>query len=102
VSVEHWNESIDGQLSEEAMRRKLEGLGYSVTRYTYPSGTYFGEHNHGVDKIDAVLSGRFCITLGGQSAILEAGDFIHVPRGTVHTAEVGGSESVVSLDAIKG
>lgn len=53
------------------------------------------------DKIDGVLSGRFRIAIGGESVILEAGDFIRVPRGAVHSAEVVGGESVVSLDAIR-
>jgi quercetin dioxygenase-like cupin family protein len=48
-----------------------------------------------------VLSGNFRITMDDDSAVLKPGDFIHVPAGAVHSAEVVGSESVVSLDAIK-
>lgn len=36
----------------------------------------------------------------GQEVILEAGDCLAVPRGAGHSAEVVGSEPVVSLDAI--
>jgi mannose-6-phosphate isomerase-like protein (cupin superfamily) len=53
------------------------------------------------DKMDAVLSGRFRMTMEGQEVILEKGDCLAVPRGTVHSAEVVGQEPVVSLDAIK-
>lgn len=101
MSIERWNPGQDGPLSEKALRQKLEQLGYRVTRYVYPPGTSFPEHTHGIDKIDAVLSGRFRMTVKGQEVILEAGDCIAVPRGTVHSAEVVGDEPVVSLDATK-
>lgn len=99
--IEHWNEAIDGPLSEAAMRRKLEALGYSVSRYTYAPGTYFPPHSHGMDKIDGVLSGHFRMEMEGNSLILQAGDCLTVPKGTLHSAEVVGEESVISLDAVK-
>jgi quercetin dioxygenase-like cupin family protein len=100
VNIEHWDPDKDGPLTEAALRRKLAERGYSITRYVYPPGTYFPDHQHGVDKIDAVLAGRFRMTMGGQSVVLEAGDCLYVPRGTLHAAEVVGDESVVSLDAV--
>lgn len=101
MNIERWNTERDGRLTEKALRHKLEQQGYRVTRYVYPPGTYFPEHTHGIDKIDAVLSGRFRMTVEGEEVILEAGDCIAVPRGTVHSAEVVGDEAVVSLDATK-
>jgi quercetin dioxygenase-like cupin family protein len=101
LQIEHWNAVADGRLSEENMRRKLEERGYRVSKYVYPPGTYFPAHDHGVDKIDAVLSGRFRMTIGTQSTVLEAGDMLAVPRKVVHTAEVVGDTPVVSLDAVR-
>jgi quercetin dioxygenase-like cupin family protein len=101
ASVRHWNADVDGELSEEAMRKRLESLGYVVMRYVYPPGTSFPEHTHGVDKIDAVLSGQFRLNVAGHRVILGPGDWIAVPRGVRHTADVVGEESVVSLDAVK-
>lgn len=101
AEVEHWNVDRDGPLSEGAMRRVLEARGYSVTRYIYPSGTCFPEHTHAVDKIDAVLTGRFRMVMAAAAVVLAAGDCLVVPRGVVHSAEVIGDDSVISLDAIK-
>jgi quercetin dioxygenase-like cupin family protein len=101
MQVKNWNSQTDGELTEQAMRDKLAQLGYQVTRYVYPAGTYFPDHTHGLDKIDAVLAGRFRMTMQGQSVILEAGDCLAVPKGEVHSAEVVGSEPVISLDAIR-
>jgi len=99
--VQRWDCDLDGTLSEAGLRRKLEKLGYSVTRYLYPPGTRFPEHSHEVEKIDAVLSGRFRITIGTDSVVLGPGDTVVVPRVTLHSAEVIGEQAVVSLDAMK-
>ena len=101
MQIEHWDEIRDGVLSENNMRRKLRGRGYTVSRYVYPPGTFFPEHEHAVDKIDGVLSGRFRLTLQGREVILEAGDCLRVPRGALHSAEVVGSDPVISLDAVR-
>ena len=66
-----------------------------------PPGTCFPPHSHTVDKIDAVLAGRFRLVMQGRSAVLEAGDAIEVPGGVLHSAEVIGDSPVVSLDAIR-
>lgn len=101
MKLEHWDTETDGPLDEQAMRRKLEARGYRVASYHYPPGTVFPDHTHGVDKIDAVLSGRFRMTMGGRSVVLEAGDTLEVPRGVVHSAEVVGNQTVISLDAVR-
>ncbi len=102
MPVESWDTERDGALTERALREKLEHKGYRVSRYVYPPGTYFSDHTHEVDKIDAVVFGRFRLTLEGESVVLEAGDAIEVPRGAVHSAEVVGDEPVVCLDAVRG
>lgn len=101
MKVEHWDAQGDGALSEPALRRKLEKLGYRVSRYTYPAGTYFPPHTHAEDKMDAVVCGRFRIRMGGAQVVLQAGDAVLVPCGAEHSAEVVGAEPVVSLDAVK-
>ena len=101
VGVVRWNTALDGPFDEAALRRKLEADGYMVARYTYPPGTHFPEHTHDVDKIDAVVSGRFRLVVAGHLHVLGPGDRIAVPRGIRHTATVVGDEPVVSLDAIR-
>jgi mannose-6-phosphate isomerase-like protein (cupin superfamily) len=101
MKVERWNLEKDGVLSKATLRRKLESMGYSTSCYIYPPGTNFPAHTHGVEKMDAVLSGQFRITMREGSVVLGPGDAILVPRGTEHSAEVIGNENVVSVDAIK-
>ena len=101
VIVCRWDFSVDGVLNEGSLRRKLEDRGYRVSSYTYSPGTYFSDHKHGQSKIDAVLSGTFRMGMYGEFRDLGPGDWIEVPTGATHSAEVIGNEPVVSLDAIK-
>jgi quercetin dioxygenase-like cupin family protein len=101
MAVHRWNTALDGMFSERALRNKLETLGYRVARYVYPPGTVFPDHTHGVDKVDAVVSGKFRLVISGHVALLGAGDWIDIPRGSVHSAVVQGDESVVAFDAVK-
>jgi quercetin dioxygenase-like cupin family protein len=101
VDIDHWDETRDGRLCESALRRRLEARGYRATRYDYPPGTVFPDHSHAVDKIDAVLAGRFRMTMNGRSVVLGPGDCLAVPAHTVHSAAVEGDETVVSLDAVR-
>ena len=72
MKVEPWNPDEDGPLTEVTLKRKLQLRGFHVTRYVYSPGTYFPDHTHGVDKIYAVLSGRFRMTTPLRGA--QAGD----------------------------
>lgn len=100
IRLEKWDPAW-GQLTEAAMRLRLEAEGYAVSCYHYPPGTCFPEHTHGVDKKDTVLQGRLKIGAEGHEFVLKAGDMIEIPAGTLHTAEVVGKETVVSLDATR-
>lgn len=101
MHLTRWSPAKDGPLSESALRRKMQRLGYRATQYVYPPGTRFPEHTHAVEKMDAVLSGRFRMTMEGREMVLEAGDLLEIPAGTRHAAEVVGDEPVVSLDGVK-
>ncbi len=83
------------------MRQRLRAEGYAVSKYHYTPGTSFPPHTHGVDKKDTVLRGRLRIGWTGGNVVLEPGDTIEIPAGFSHSAEVVGSETVVSLDATR-
>jgi len=50
----HWDKESDGVLTKTALIRKLESLGNHCNRYIYSPNTVFPEHDHQIDKIDAV------------------------------------------------
>jgi quercetin dioxygenase-like cupin family protein len=100
LTPHRWNPA-DGPLTEAGLRAKLEALGYRVAKYVYEPGTVFPDHTHNVDKIDAVLAGRFRLVVRGHTKVLGPGEWIEIPRGAVHNATVVGDEPVISLDAVK-
>jgi quercetin dioxygenase-like cupin family protein len=100
MTPQRWN-AADGPFTESALRAKLEAMGYRVARYVYAPGTVFPDHKHDVDKIDAVLAGRFRLVVRGHMKVLGPGEWIEIPRGTIHNATVVGDEPVVSFDAVK-
>ncbi len=101
IVVRRWDSSVDGDVDEDSLKKLLQSKGYSVSRYTYGPGTYFGDHSHSIAKIDAVLSGTFRMGMYGKFVDLGPGDLIEVPAGATHSAEVIGTEPVVSLDAVR-
>ncbi len=101
MSVQRWNAALDGEFSERALRSKLEAQGYRVARYVYPPGSVFPDHKHGVDKVDAVVAGKFRLIIGGHVAILRSGEWVSIPAGVIHSAAVVGDEPVITLDGIK-
>ena len=100
MKAHRWDKA-SGPPTEAGLRAQLEPGGYQVVAYTYPPGTRFSRHTHGYDKKDGVLSGRFRVWGEGWDVVLEAGDYLEVPAGTPHSAEVVGDQAVVSLDASK-
>lgn len=106
LKVIHWDPAW-GPVSEKKMRAQLVAAGYHVSLYHYFPGTYFPPHRHGVHKRDTVLTGKLKIAWPASersaagSTVLEPGDMIEIPAGAEHSAEVVGSETVLSLDATK-
>lgn len=66
---------------------QVRGKAFSPLRSSRPdgrkcvccTGTYFAPHTHKVEKKDAVVSGRFKMTMFGNTFVLEAGDCLLVP-----------------------
>lgn len=97
--MEKWDQQTDGEISETAIRSKMTKRGCTtVDKYTYSIGCYFPEHTHQWPKLDAVVTGTLRIVLEGVAHDLGPGDMIHIPKGTVHTAQVMGNQNCVSLD----
>ena len=101
LALRRWDAERDGPPTEAKLRAQLEARGYTVTRYSYSPGTRFPPHAHGVAKIDAVLEGVFRMGMNKQFVDLGPGDWLEVPAGAEHSAEVIGDATVVSLDAVR-
>ena len=99
INLIKWNSSVDGKLNDASMAKKLQSMGFHSIKYTFPPGTDFPDHTHAMTKMDAITTGRFFISMQGQSLLLEPGDIVEVPRHVVHNAHVVGSNSVTFFDS---
>ena len=100
MRIERWDPRRDGPVTEAALRRKVETIGYQVSKFAWPAGTVVPPQTHDRERVDAVVTGILKITLDGESAILTAGDIVYVPRGAVRRVEVVGSSTAHCLDAV--
>lgn len=72
-----------------AGRLRAEGL--HPSSWSNGPGDRYGAHDHGFDKVIAVVSGSiaFGLPADGRSIQLDAGDRLELPAGTAHDARVG-------------
>jgi quercetin dioxygenase-like cupin family protein len=83
-----WNENARPE--EEALRERLERDGFEIFRWSDRPGASYAPHSHDHDESLWVVAGRITFGIAGRRYSLGAGDRLMLPRGTVHTAEVGG------------
>jgi AraC family transcriptional regulator len=69
--------------------QKIISLRHFTVRHSALSRCHFQEHSHSAFTVTAVLSGRFEVTIGGESFRLSAGEAALTAIGQVHS---GGAE----------
>jgi diguanylate cyclase (GGDEF)-like protein len=101
IRLERWNREHEGELTPDGLVKKLAILGYEPTPKTYKPGIYVSDRRITVDMIDAIVKGRLCVSLEGESTVLSPGDCLFIPKGIVTSMEVVGDDPVVCLEAIR-
>lgn len=61
-----WDERAKGPATRDKILGQLRKEGYNYTTYTFGPGTVFGDHSHGCDKKDSIISGKFFFRMGGE------------------------------------
>jgi quercetin dioxygenase-like cupin family protein len=87
LEVKHWKDEVE--VSEKELRRRLEEEGFAVWAWRDEAGATYEPHAHDEDESIWVVEGRIAFEVGGAEYPLGAGDRLMLPKGTVHTAEVG-------------
>jgi len=79
------HEARDGSLPAT-----MEALGFSIFAWQDKPGAYYAEYSHPVDEFLVVESGCIVFVIDGIEYDLKIGDFLTLPAGTNHCAEVKG------------
>jgi quercetin dioxygenase-like cupin family protein len=100
LRVERWYVERDGALSEVAIQRKIESLGFTVTSRVYPAGKvdFPPETEH--PSLCAVVRGLLKVTVDGEPTYLAPGDIAFIPAGAQRNLEVMGSSAPLCLEAL--
>ena len=88
--------------TESTLTQLCAGQGLSPYQWSNGAHDVYSAHEHSYDKVIYVVRGS--ITFGlpelGQKLILNAGDRLDLPAGTIHDAVVG-AQGVVCLEGHK-
>jgi quercetin dioxygenase-like cupin family protein len=59
-----------------------------ICEFTLDTGVKIPSHSHPHEQVGYIASGRVCITIDGESFVLETGDTYYAPSGVLHDAYV--------------
>ncbi|HVH56775.1 MAG TPA: cupin domain-containing protein [Vicinamibacterales bacterium] len=99
--IERWDVRLDGPLSEAALQRKIEMLGYEVRARVYPAGRVATAAFDPRQAITAVVRGVVQLTVNDEPEMLTAGDLAFVPAGISRRLEVVGPGTALCLEAFR-
>jgi uncharacterized protein YjlB len=83
-----------------SLHERLAREGLRPSRWGNGPHDRYGAHRHDFDKVLVAEAGSIVFRLGefGHDVELRAGDRLHLPAGTLHSADVG-SDGVACLEA---
>lgn len=99
--IDRWDVRRDGPLSEAALQRKIEALGFAVKARTYPAGVGSAAPAEDLHRITGVVRGLVRLTIDGEQIFLTAGDLAFIPRGAVRSVELVGQTTALCLEAVQ-
>jgi mannose-6-phosphate isomerase-like protein (cupin superfamily) len=100
VRIERWYAERDGALSEVAIQRKIESLGFTVTSRLYPAGNVDWPCDETRVCVSAVVRGLVKLMVDGEPVYLAPGDIAFIPAGAQRSLEVVGSSVPLCLEAV--
>ena len=74
---------FEGQF--EAYRLAAENC--DVLFASYPAGTVIEAHTHATENVGVITKGELLLTMDGETKIVGAGEWYHVPAEKEHAAE---------------
>ncbi len=69
-----------------------------LIRYEYEAGTRFPEHSHPEEQVTVVIEGGITFHFPDRDVTLGAGDMLHIPGDTPHSATSAISGKTVTIN----
>ncbi len=88
--------------TEPVLRQRLEAEGFAVWGWQDGPDATYAPHTHDHHESLWVVGGRIVFGVAGREYALGPGDRLMLPRGTVHTAQVGPEGAAYLVGQLKG
>ncbi len=88
-------ESCCASISE--LQKKLADEGHSLFVWKDSPGAVYSPHSHSHDEYIVVSSGEMEFSIDGTRYLMQPGDALDLPAGTVHSAINNGDKSCVYI-----
>ncbi len=66
---------------------RLASKNCDVLFASYPAGTRIEPHSHETENVGVITVGELLLTMDGETQVIKAGEWYHVPAGKTHAAE---------------
>lgn len=78
------------------------GKKMNVMHWNFEDGVSLPEHSHESEQFGYIITGKFKVTIGGETEILGAGDSYFVPSNAPHAFEaIGKTEAIDVFSPVK-
>ncbi|MCB1671295.1 MAG: cupin domain-containing protein [Gammaproteobacteria bacterium] len=85
-------------LGTQTAQQRIDSDSGGVTYYArFPAGTHFDLHWHTHDEFVTVISGKTALRIGEETYQLEAGAYVSIPGGMIHSWDMPESDEVIIL-----
>jgi quercetin dioxygenase-like cupin family protein len=92
-----WDEVEAEEITDLLTRRYISGEKMTLARFFLKRGCYVSTHSHENEQMSTILSGRLKFIIDNEEVVVSAGETIHIPALTPHSAEA--LEDTDALDA---
>ncbi len=79
------------------LQKDLAAEGHSLFVWKDSPGAVYSPHSHSHDEYIVVSSGEIEFSISGTTYLMQAGDALDLPAGTVHSAINKGSKSCIYI-----
>jgi len=87
MTLYNWNEMAEEELNSLLGRRMISGRQITMARITLRKGCIVPTHSHENEQFSTTLTGALKFIVAGAEVIVRAGETLHIPPHTPHSAE---------------
>jgi unsaturated pyranuronate lyase len=87
MTLYNWDRMDQEQITDLLTRRYICGDRVTLARFILKKGCAVSAHSHANEQMSTVLSGSMRFVVGGREVIVRAGETLHIPPHTEHSAE---------------